>query len=100
MRISDWSSDVCSSDLLCVPARGRVATLHFFDMVGEVRIALRVLGEARLPFGPQTPAPFAETGTEMVCHAVGDQKFLVLRPAVSAFGIGRAACRDRVCQDV
>src|SRR3546814_1990304 len=27
MRISDWSSDVCSSDLVCLPARDEAATV-------------------------------------------------------------------------
>src|SRR3546814_12241614 len=32
MRISDWSSDVCSSDLRCVANRHHVTPFHFFHV--------------------------------------------------------------------
>src|SRR3546814_13130286 len=37
MRISDWSSDVCSSDLNCTPKGGKIA--HLAGAEGEARIA-------------------------------------------------------------
>src|SRR3546814_10841065 len=66
MRISDWSSDVCSSDLL-------VVTL--FD-----KILIRL--EAFLDVTQRKPRPF------------------VLSDADRKEKLGRASCRERVCQYV
>src|SRR3546814_8399156 len=79
MRISDWSSDVCSSDLLeIVPAadlRDEVARARFVDAVQAV--APQVSG---------VPVTIVEAG----------------RAVVIAFAqeIGRASCRESVCQYV
>src|SRR3546814_4039011 len=67
MRISDWSSDVCSSDLVGVNCIVPAA-------------------ETRLAEGRDT-AGFPPWGPELVAPAVGWQ-------------IGRASCRERVCQYV
>src|SRR3546814_4380120 len=72
MRISDWSSDVCSSDLSARSApdgRGR----------GSPRSA------RRLPASDQRPAAEREERQEEARR--GEQ-------------IGRASCRERVCQYV
>src|SRR3546814_6941214 len=83
MRISDWSSDVCSSDL---PALGpkdvrikvHAAGLNFPD---TLMIAGKYQVKPAFPFAP---------GMECagVIDAVGDTE------------IGRASCRERVCQYV
>src|SRR3546814_10128933 len=44
MRISDWSSDVCSSDLL---PRGRVVEIYGPESSGKTTLALHVLAEAQ-----------------------------------------------------
>src|SRR3546814_14610491 len=53
MRISDWSSDVCSSDLLQSPAEQRRAC-HLGKFVGQVlpiaTRAVRARGERHLTF--------------------------------------------------
>src|SRR3546814_5085171 len=75
LRISDWSSDVCSSDLcsqdflgdLAVFRNGAVGLQDWQD--GFERVAVDL------------------------CHALH-----FLRPCV--FQIGRASCRERVCQYV
>src|SRR3546814_2833984 len=68
MRISDWSSDVCSSDLRCRPVvDSGIAAPH-----GQAATA----GS----FGNADGAPF--------------------HTAVAAEQIGRASCRERVCQYV
>src|SRR3546814_20031890 len=108
MRISDWSSDVCSSDLV---VRGR--------QLG------RTLGypTANLRFDEKRPALTGIYATRV--HGVGGRPW----PSVSSFGtrptvggveplleahlfdfdgdlygrrieLGRASCRDRVCQYV
>src|SRR3546814_3475639 len=83
MRISDWSSDVCSSDL---PERrqdvGRQVQLDRAVVELDVELALRRLpGEGRGDFGG---------------HGFGTQ------PVAGAgqHEIGRASCRERVCQYV
>src|SRR3546814_9895184 len=63
MRISDWSSDVCSSDLLAGPLQ-RLQALdrsgHFHAVVGGKR---RAAGEFKLPIAlAQDRAPAAGAG--------------------------------------
>src|SRR3546814_3106212 len=88
MRISDWSSDVCSSDLRLVEHDHR--RLHHERP--------RHLEQLALPAG--------ERARELVAHVVhleatqqGVRPLLdgsLLRPPE----IGRASCRERVCQYV
>src|SRR3546814_2610652 len=82
MRISDWSSDVCSSDLFAAetPGAGRVAGLPR-KIVGET---VRQTGSARL--------------RRQIAPAVGKQRGGILLEEVVE--IGRASCRERVCQYV
>src|SRR3546814_9641896 len=71
MRISDWSSDVCSSDLpqpLAKPDRGRVAAM--------------LAADAELDTGPGL-APARRRDLDQFADE-----------------IGRASCRERVCQYV
>src|SRR3546814_10578221 len=72
MRISDWSSDVCSSDLV-LAAAGAVA--HLRD------VALKEDQQDRVHFGRR------------------DRPDLQLA-ALREKEIGRASCRERVCQYV
>src|SRR3546814_7918502 len=70
MRISDWSSDVCSSDL---QARG-------------LRLVLRAFEQFELP---RRPAPAIGAGFAQPEEFFGDR-----------IEIGRASCRESVCQYV
>src|SRR3546814_4535542 len=98
MRISDWSSDVCSSDLLPVwrrdvfraepsagPQDGKPEVVLFADTFNtyfepeNARAALRVLEAA----GYRVHLPEAANGPRPLCCE-----------------IGRASCRERVCQYV
>src|SRR3546814_5235814 len=76
MRISDWSSDVCSSDLhllqQILPQRGKAAEARFLRRVGGA-VGKLIMREMR-----ETDDPHA--------HVVEE--------------IGRASCRERVCQYV
>src|SRR3546814_15712798 len=93
MRISDWSSDVCSSDLLGIvrlienraqylvasPAAGRHRQTDGLEgHEAAVQIVQRSGGAQRL-------LPFADPGQDFV---------------IVASEIGRASCRARVCQYV
>src|SRR3546814_1157062 len=85
MRISDWSSDVCSSDLLA-DIRCRFLLLVGDALLGGADLLRQPLGELALALGP----------------FLGDR---IRRLAVSRLGlgrgqIGRASCRERVCQYV
>src|SRR3546814_5665037 len=82
MRISDWSSDVCSSDLP-------------FDLPGPALYVTVNRGGTVLPI---SAVPALSAGDELTVRAdlPEDQgaKFLLLSE------IGRASCRARVCQYV
>src|SRR3546814_8997562 len=126
MRISDWSPDVWSSDLIAMPSgagrvRGvrtgqpvpgttrivfdlsdRVAAIHphFEPATGGSKLVLEWPGE-RVPAAAvaTTPAPTAPPPRDPLAILTqgaqrGDE------PVRSARGveIGRASCRERVCQ--
>src|SRR3546814_2546164 len=84
MRISDWSSDVCSSDLRPTgpggAAHGAAPRLALHDLVPHL--------VSRLPAGPHGHSG----GAALEIHAL-------VPPAVGLRAdIGRASCRERVCQ--
>src|SRR3546814_13221834 len=98
MRISDWSSDVCSSDLagtgsLRPPGRARP--------LPDPARPVRADGDAVRPRRPG--AAVAGAGTR---PALARPRGLARRPARAAAAlrrpraIGRAPCRERVCQYV
>src|SRR3546814_5197556 len=92
MRISDWSSDVCSSDLAMIE---RIA----HEVEPNAKILGKISGEAFLT----PPGELSELVADAI-HAETD-----VRPEMSTTGgtsdarflqIGRASCRERVCQYV
>src|SRR3546814_15925835 len=86
MRISDWSSDVCSSDLARAVGFVGGQALDAVDAVGGGGGAL-VRREVADEIGAAAwngLAPVARIGLELRLLAGIDQ-------------IGRASCRDRVC---
>src|SRR3546814_15821372 len=104
MRISDWSSDVCSADLLKAG----------FDETGEFDAADLAGSTIRFSSDPgdlagttffvvAVPTPIDDNRRPdlgallSACRTVGR----ALRPgAVVVFEIGRASCRERECQYV
>src|SRR3546814_6314243 len=76
MRISDWSSDVCSSDLV--------------DKVGEP-MSLSVLPDGRVLHN-------ARDGRVFLTDLEGNTTLVATVPVYQQ--IGRASCRERVCQYV
>src|SRR3546814_11305424 len=94
MRISDWSSDVCSSDLLEQPR-----TCHPITGCGDA------LGEGRIIF--MTPRYACSNAQAAVSNKQEknwrSRKFCyaaIVRSREHNRQIGRATCRDRVCQYV
>src|SRR3546814_12016496 len=85
MRISDWSSDVCSSDLL--PFVFRVHDAH-----GAARFT-----EAALVDRDHVIACVIEALDETAVRGRGFTRAAV---TVTLQQIGRASCRERVCQYV
>src|SRR3546814_16467493 len=113
MRISDWSSDVCSSDLLqharleCYRSSGTWADLG--QMNRPAILTLNLPEQVRQYFLmtelDTSSASFATVlGPVSVPLAsldgVWTGEFLVLWRSGSMANIGRASCRERVCQYV
>src|SRR3546814_16104560 len=114
MRISDWSSDVCSSDLEDV---GLVVAVIAQDLGNDVDFVVETFGEQR------TDRTIGQTRNQgflfgraafALEEAAGDAArarifFLIMdgkREEVLPFldrlgsGLGRASCGERGCQDV
>src|SRR3546814_11693145 len=101
MRISDWSSDVCSSDLRShhtaphlditrIPVGARTAIARQNDAIGQAwrQFSENTLGVDRICLGVR---PFGKHLLPVVIPTLDG-----LAPAK----IGRASCRERVCQNV
>src|SRR3546814_16145456 len=97
MRISDWSSDVCSSDLgmglspfvrfdiaLIALAGYLLLSIHAF-------LSARVLGELRLSYLSAGP-----TELRLMLIAL-TLMMMTLGSAPGVFEFGSASCRERVC---
>src|SRR3546814_15367521 len=97
MRISDWSSDVCSSDLAevleLVNGIGRLAA-HEFDGILVAEPVRTLDGVVHVP----VPVVFAHVGQRGADAALRRHG---MRPGRKELGeIGRASGRERVCQYV
>src|SRR3546814_6962179 len=89
MRISDWSSDVCSSDL---------NRFHLGDLLARVAHQMRLGG---------LPGRLLHAQVELFATQRGEFFFERLRVFTAQalhifdvlhYKIGRASCRERVCQ--
>src|SRR3546814_20932658 len=87
MRISDWSSDVCSSDLrLAAQQRPDLVAgerLVFQESLGDRMQLIDVLGQRRPGAGIGLVDDPTDLHVDLSCGMVGHE-------------IGRAACRERV----
>src|SRR3546814_12866952 len=111
MRISDWSSDVCSSDLLVASSsHGELADLgaapdkpmrlrwvQLLDNEGRPRSNIsRTEGlTARICYDINAPI----RDVHVVCH-IPDLEDRVVLSTGDCDEIGRASCRERVCRYV
>src|SRR3546814_8903842 len=90
MRISDWSSDVCSSDLSVAEPDEHVGERGGIDFpVGG--------GVGRgLPDGGSAEGPLVRVGADDVA------RIIVYSNEIQGLAdkIGRASCRERVCQSL
>src|SRR3546814_9046154 len=86
MRISDWSSDVCSSDLTAQPDGERILTWEQVYDLTEVPTDLIVVGSGVT--GAEFASAYLALGIPVTLVSSRDRE------------IGRASCRERVCQYV
>src|SRR3546814_6337992 len=86
LRISDWSSDVCSSDLVAAIEPEHVADCARLDDVGAGIDRNRV---GRI--GAEAAPPVDEAEEQVVEGRLAE-------PRPEEFKIGRASCRERVCE--
>src|SRR3546814_15122817 len=103
MRISDWSSDVCSSDLDLEPGRGLliggVAVAPLAYVVEAVVIAtehVAAQGDVPVEHVRLRKAQVHRFGIAGIIDA--GAQFLALAEEIAFGEIGRASCRERVCQ--
>src|SRR3546814_13897425 len=97
MRISDWSSDVCSSDL---SAKGiGMASTFLRSLVATaigILVAFALILLAQYAGGELAPEAY-DPATGEILIPVGATVALIVGWLVE---IGRASCRERVCQYV
>src|SRR3546814_16042986 len=102
IRISDWSSDVCSSDL---QNRHHGTALHLdLDPIGDFdadKMLAQLVDAAGNATGGDHFIALAELGNQLAVllgtlHLRPDQE----EPEHGEEQIGRASCRERVCQYV
>src|SRR3546814_18468415 len=110
MRISDWSSDVCSSDLATESAPIKIP----YTNTGEVRVVGMTAGREVIFFKKSAgyeediyPTKYDEASSITVAPTTKTLSLggtntatlvaTVLPPGANQAEIGRASCRDRVC---
>src|SRR3546814_16461587 len=113
MRISDWSSDVCSSDLngLVLPMARDLMDLGIrvnsimpgvfgTPLLGNMNPKVKESLEASVPFPKRLgkAEEYASLAMEMVRNNYFNGQAVRLDGAIRK--IGRASCRERVCQYV
>src|SRR3546814_20462925 len=103
MRISDWSSDVCSSDLADRDFHrvfSRLVAAWVQDYPDCLALAAGMIGSRQgwheAPYVP-CPAGFAELGEGLIWADDPPVPFAIV-PGLASYTakIGRASCRDRV----
>src|SRR3546814_15169242 len=110
MRISDWSSDVCSSDLINIwydvgqrddpPGRGGFAHLFEHLMFKTTRNLPGGVLDAVNAIGGSTNASTLFDYTDYYITAPANQLEAMLWNEGERLQIGRAPWRERVCQNV
>src|SRR3546814_14105753 len=96
MRISDWSSDVCSSDLRDCPTPVREHPWRRYAMAASVALAAFA---GTVAYDHLVGRVSTERG-EVRRIALEDGSILTLNGDSEVQEIGRASCRERGCQYV
>src|SRR3546814_20285569 len=106
MRISDWSSDVCSSDLTTTRATGSAGLTSIFSTIetrlmrwlasigADTWIDTASSGEA----APGPSVPLIASATRLLVVKSASRRLNI--SAGEVLKIGRASCRERVGQYV
>src|SRR3546814_20251061 len=109
MRISDWSSDVCSSDL-DEGAFNALMALYEVEVIGNADGLVGFISKTE--FGTIPTREHENSGEDPICildelvEHLADGHICVVMEVGSEKScyvtgkIGRASCRERVCQDV
>src|SRR3546814_13130704 len=105
MRISDWSSDVCSSDLISLPLPAAVPAALVFPVlrIADPRLALDVVEPGVLDPLARGPDLLASHRAGVAAEALVEVQDLAdLCPDMhwAASRSGSASCRERVVQYV
>src|SRR3546814_3714918 len=102
MRISDWSSDVCSSDLIAWPGHADIRAGGISDGLAHVTDILPTLTELAGVSGHggrwRGRAVEPVTGRSLVPMLKGGVGSVHGDAPLGYEQIGRASCRERVCQ--
>src|SRR3546814_20632558 len=94
MRISDWSSDVCSSDLTDVESTHRKLRARLTDGLGGNDTHGFAAVDQVAPAQIAAIAMRAQTMTRFA----GQRRTYLDPVAADAIELGEAPCRERVCQ--
>src|SRR3546814_6476094 len=107
MRISDWSSDVCSSDLLPIArhdwngaANWRAQLDALLAQDRDQAFDIKKPPLMRLALVRLAPARHCIVWTRHHLTVDGWSLGIILDEVFTLYKIGRASCRERVCQYV
>src|SRR3546814_12966822 len=113
MRISDWSSDVCSSDLVGFISKTEFGTIPTREHENSGEDPICILDELVEHLADGHICVVMEVGSEKSCYVTGNAFAIsstgesiqiglddIYNAAREKFEIGRASCRERVCQYV
>src|SRR3546814_14240091 len=104
MRISDWSSDVCSSDLRIdriMPGASRPDCLGSESSARDCHTADRPCRAPAASLRPwRSNSPAMEAASDLLRLATGMSRKHHHLPCAVFGKIGRASCRERACQEV
>src|SRR3546814_18850039 len=94
MRISDWSSDVCSSDLIVAARMAPISLTEIAAATGFGKSASQRLTHTLTALG------YLEKNPETRRYRMTVRALDLAHGLLITDQIGRAWCRERVCQDV
>src|SRR3546814_16175013 len=98
MRISDWSSDVCSSDLRGLTVREVVEGAEVIATLGERILGRSASIDIKHPLSGEVLMKAGELIEERDVDRI--ETAGVESALIRSVQIGRASCRERVCQYV